>query len=364
MTKVLLDFSIRTKAGPRIAQGLITPLLDACHHRGWEADVIAAPGTISSGNLWRQVPDRSDLFLDERWLPRLARRYDVVYTPREGLRLISGGPAYVLQLHEHQHARYTSWRSLRTTARGAWQRHRASQTYDGAAGICFSSSWTRTEFVRLEGREPRISVLAHLAGWPDDQVPVGPPGKERLVIANVSTDPRDDVAWALQGWADARLPPPWRLALFGGAKPAGPDVPGVDWLGRLSDGDLVSLLSRASSYLHTGRLEGFGLGVVEALQMGTAVVARAGSAVDELLPASAGFLLAPDEPPGRALITLADSDPRTLAERAWTAGRRFSWSRTADAVARAVAAVLGHEDIQPGMRSVAANGDEVSRDAQ
>lgn len=363
MTKLLLDFSLRTKAGPRLVQGLISPLLAACQQRGWEADVIVAPGLEKTDKSWRPAPQRSDLFLEEVWLPRTARRYDLVYTQREGLRLLSGRPAHVLQLHEHQQLRYTSWRSLRTTAHGAWQRHRASQFYDAADGICFSSLWTRSEFIRLEGREPPVSVVAHLAGWPDDQTCHRPPRKERLVVANVSTDPRDDVEWALRGWADASLPPPWRLALFGARKAQGPDVPGVEWLGRVPDGDLLSLLSRARVYMHTGRLEGFGLGVVEALQMGTAVVARRGSAVDELIPPSAGFALAPNESPGPALRTLADAGAETLADQAWVAGRRFSWSQTADAVTRALAAVLGEGSTQTSKRRPALNPKGSTSDA-
>lgn len=364
MTKLLLDFSLRTKAAPRIAQGLISPLLAACRQRGWDADVIVAPGLENTDKSWRQAPDRSDLFLEEVWLPRLTRRYDVVYTQREGLRALSGRPAHVLQLHEHQQLRYASWRSLRATARGAWQQHRASQMYDVADGICFSSAWTRSEFIRLEGREPPVSVVAHLAGWPDDRAPDRPLRKEHLVVANVSTDPRDDPEWALQGWADARLPPPWRLALFGARKVQGPNVPGVEWLGRVPDGDLLSLLSRARIYMHTGRLEGFGLGVVEALQLGTAVVARRGSAVDELIPASAGFVLAPNESPGPALRTLADAGTKTLADHAWVAGRQFSWSQTADAVTRALAAVLGHESTQASDGRTALNHKGASGDAQ
>lgn len=343
MTSALLDFSLRTKAGPRIAQGLIEPLRDACAAMGWTTDVIVAPGVSDTGDSPQEIPDRTDLYLEEFWLPRLARKYDVVYTPREGMRLAGKGPPVVLQLHEHQHQRYSSWRSLRVMARGAWQQHRGAQMYDGAAGICFSSSWTRREFDRLEGREPSVGVVAHLAGWPDHKIPDGPAPKELLVVANASSDPRDDVDWAIRGWADAELPPPWRLALFGKSASPRKGSSDVEWLGRLSDADLYDLLSRASCYIHTGRLEGFGLGVVEALQLGTAVVARGGSALDELLPSSAGFLLAPDDTPSGALTALSESDLGTLAGQAWTAGNRFSWSRTANAIAATLAAVLDNK---------------------
>jgi glycosyltransferase involved in cell wall biosynthesis len=364
VTKLLLDFSLRTKAGPRVAQGLISPLLVACQQQGWDVDVIVAPGRGGTDGPGRQAPDRSDLFLEEVWLPRLARRYDAIYTQREGLRLPSRRAAHVLQLHEHQQLRYASWSSLRSTARGAWQRHRASQMYDGADGICFSSDWTRNEFIRLEGREPPISTVAHLAGWPDNRISDRPLPKEHLVVANVSTDPRDDPEWALRGWADARLPPPWRLALFGGKQLTGPDLPGVESVGRVPDDQLVTLLSRARIYLHTGRQEGFGLGIVESLQMGTAVVARRGSAVDELIPASAGFALAPDESPGPALRTLAETDTAALADQAWTAGSQFRWSRTADAVIRTLTGVLDHEFTEPSDGRTTLTHGGISGDAQ
>lgn len=363
MRKLLLDFSLRTKAGPRIAQGLINPLVGACRERGWDSEVITAFEGGGPEGACREIPDRSDLFVEEVWLRRAARGFDLVYTQREGLRTSEVGPAHLLQLHEHHHLRYSSWRSLRTTARGAWQRHRASEMYDRADGICFSSEWTRKEFLRLEGREPRVSVVAHLAGWPDLRIPERVPMKECLIVANASTDPRDDPEWALRGWADARLPSPWRLAFFGGAKPLGPSVSGVEWLGRVPDSELVNLISRARIYLHTGRAEGFGLGIIEALQLGTAVIARGGSAVDELLPPTAGLLVAPDEPLGPSLRALVSWDSDTLAHNAWVSGSQFRWSQTAKSVAEAMAAVLGeetpaiaHEEPLPGGDGVSRNG--------
>lgn len=95
-----------------------------------------------------------------------------------------------------------------------------------------------------------------------------------------------------------------------------------------------------------------------------ASLARMGSAVDELIPASAGFVLAPNESPGPALRTLADAGTETLADHAWAAGRRFSWSQTADAVTRALAAVLGHESTQASDGRPALKHKGASRDAQ
>lgn len=361
MKRLLLDFSLRTKAAPRVAQGLINPLVDACRERGWDIQLITAGEVDGFKGAWRQMPDWSDLIIEEVWLPGAARRVDLVYTQREGLRLSARGPAHLLQLHEHHHLRYASWSSLRATARGAWQRHRACQMYDRADGISFSSEWTRKEFLRLEGREPPVSVVSHLAGWPDLRVPERVPMKGCVIVANASTDPRDDPDWALRGWAEARLPRPWRLIFFGGARSARSSVPGVEWLGRITDSDLVSLIAGARIYLHTGRAEGFGLGIIEALQLGTAVVARGGSAVDELLTPSAGVLVAPDEPLGAPLRALASRDADALAHHAWVAGSRFSWSQTARKVADAMAVLLGEEPAATLHDKPLPGGDEISR---
>jgi len=290
------------------------------------------------------APDRSDLYLDELWLPHLAARYDVLYTQRETLRLGRRRPATVLQLHEHHHTRYAPWTTRRAATRGAWQIYRGCTAYERAEHICFSSSWTYHEFVRLEERVPRSSSIVPLSGWPDHREQVSSRQRRQQIIALVSSDPRDELHWALRVWRHADLPEPWELVVVGldsAAAGMGDSDLRVRAGGRLGDAALFELMATARGYLHTGRVEGFGLSILEALQLGTPAVARAGSATSELLDDGGGWLVGPDpEAAATALAELSSADPVALEHAARQAGGRFSWSATARGVLDACASVL------------------------
>jgi len=287
-----------------------------------------------------EIPERSDVYLEEFWLPRKARSYDALVTPREQLRLVGARPATVLQLHEHQQTRYARLDSMRAALRGAHQQYRASASYQSVDHICFSSGWTRDQFTVWEGRAPASASVVHLSGWADDVASgLFQLEKDNTVLIMASSDPRDDLNWGLRAWEMARLPAPWTLVVVGD----GPAVEGGDVrrVGRLSDEDLLHEMRAASAYLHIGRCEGFGLAVVEALQAGTPVIARGGSAVDELLARGGGGLVATAAEAAAALQALAlDPDRQSTSRQAHAAGTLFSWSSTARGLADGVRAAV------------------------
>lgn len=332
MTRLLADFSIVNKGGRRVRMGLAPRLAEAAAARGWTIHFTVRPGTtLDVDRPVRVLPPRSDLVLEHVELPRLMAGYDVVFTERECLRLPGRYPRTVLQLHEHQHTRYVSCPTPRQAAREAVAAYRASRMYRLADHICFSSGWTRDEFRRLEGFEPSSCSTVPLGGWPDDLVIDHHRERAPRIVVVGSPDVRDDLDWALRVWQRAQLPDPWELVVIGQAPPIAAER--VRTPGWLSDAALVDLLAGARVYLHSGRVEGFGLSIVEALQAGTPVVARHGSAVDELLRVGGGRLVDGVADAALAVNELAAGAISPAA--ALATGSRYRWAHTAEAIASA-----------------------------
>lgn len=329
MIRLLADFSLRTKASPRIRDGLAGELIKAAHQKGWSVDLLIPPNSSLRGHDGtkvnvRVVPDRSDFVLEEVVIPRISRSYDLLYTQREGVRLTGKRPKVVLHLHEHCHTRYTSTPTLKLAARRAWQGYRAAKIYRFADHICFSSGWTRDEFKRLEGTEQPSHSVVPLAGWPERLPRARYGSRDPAVVVVASQDLRDELSWGLEVWERAKLPAPWELVVVGGAQAIGNRI---RLLGRISDEELMRTFSRSRAYLHIGRVEGFGLSVVEALQLGTPVVARRGSAVDEILESGGGYLVEDARSAADALVRIADE--MVWSGAAVAAGDQYHWRNTA-----------------------------------
>lgn len=332
MIRLLVDMTVRNKGAARTRDGLSAPLAEAVRERGWRLDfAVPAGAPAPAEGLVHWMPPQSDLVLEEFVVPRLLAGYDVVYTQRESLRLPGRRPLVVLQLHEHRHLRFDPWPTARSAVRGALSAYRASRMYRMADHICFSSDWTRREFLRLEAFAPRSSSVVPLSGWPDGSAygAVAAPAAARAprVVVVASNDRRDELEWALGVWRLAALPAPWELVVVGRQVPAEPGMRPVGWL---SNEELARLLGSARGYLHVGRAEGFGLSVVEALQLGTPVLARPGSAVDELIQPGSGYLTGDVVAAVSGLRALAAG--AVSADVARRAGERYTWSRTARAV--------------------------------
>jgi glycosyltransferase involved in cell wall biosynthesis len=119
---------------------------------------------------------------------------------------------------------------------------------------------------------------------------------------------------------------------------------GVDYLGRVPDGELVALYQGASAYLDTSRYEGFGFQALEALASGAPVVATDTTSLPEVVDGG-GVLCAPGDE--ECLVTQL---VRLLEDRAHADGlrraglehaRTFRWERTAEVIAAVVDEVVG-----------------------
>lgn len=337
--RVLVDLSIRTKAARRIREGLL-PWIAALAPSG-DLTVTAAVPEESIGDEALpaarpgfevvSVPRRSDLWVENWWLPRASRSVDVVYTQREAVAPL--GRPTVLHLHEHFSVRAQAWERPSVAVRAAYHQHRASRTYRSATEVLCSSEWVRGDVLRLAGREATDVHLAPLAGWPDGDPPPDQPG-EPAVLTILSADVRDDPDWVRRVWDAADLGPEWRLRIAGRVTPTWRD-PRVEWLGYLSEADLRDTFAGAAIYLHPSATEGFGMSLVEAFQSGCAVVAPRGTAVPEVVNGEAGMCALDPTAAGLALRRFAESDRHTLASNARKTGARYSWQACATEVVAA-----------------------------
>ncbi len=121
-------------------------------------------------------------------------------------------------------------------------------------------------------------------------------------------------------------------------------APGIQLLPRVEDDDLPALYAGASIFLFPSRYEGFGLPPLEAAACGTAVLAGAGSALDEIWEGS-GALLPPDRPARwrEAIAALVAEPARRSALAAACsarAARYRSWTPAVDAALAAYQDVL------------------------
>lgn len=346
---VLVDLSARNKGNHRIREGLIPALEDALRGSGLGVEYLVPYGGdmgVATG-AWegkiRVAPKRSDLFLDEIWLPHLYGRYEIVYTTRENVR-VPRRPEYRLLLHLHEHfgVRVPCLPRVRAAAREAIQRYRALVMYDRADGLLFSSHWTAEMVERLHVcRVGQVRSVTYLSGWPDAVLSVRkvPQSLENYWVTIASSDRRDDLVFGLRAWACAALWPGWELHVIGEPRSTSEEgLQGIRFFGWLDDAALLEKLSRARGYLHIGRVEGFGLSVVEALQVGTPVVSLGGSAIRELLVKGCGSIVESDVEAGLAIReVLARPEMRVAA---MAVGGEFSWQRTAQGIVNAMEEVM------------------------
>lgn len=108
----------------------------------------------------------------------------------------------------------------------------------------------------------------------------------------------------------------------------------VDWLGSVSDQDVLSEVQRARLLVLPSRYEGFGLPVIEAMACGTPVVCSRSSSLPEIAGNAAEFFsLGGDATTGcqQAMATVLSSPERQaeMVRLGLERARKFSWDRMA-----------------------------------
>ena len=187
--------------------------------------------------------------------------------------------------------------------------------------ILVNSLYSRESILRAYSLEPKVCYLGidtdfyHPSGERKENYVVGVgtiyygKGVDRAIraVATIRKERRPDLVWVGNGASAYDLQQFNRLA----------QERQVNFFPKLnvSDGEVVSLLSRASAMIYTSRLEPFGMAPLEANACGTAVVAIAEGGVRESIRDGInGFLVHEDDPQmlGECLSKIIESPALAL----------------------------------------------------
>lgn len=337
--RVLVDTSYAAR-GPSGTAVYVEQLVRALRARG-AVDVVEAaqPRRLApgAGNVARSGANAA---LDAAWLHRglaaVARREraDVVHHP---LPAHSRGVAcpQVATFHDVAFERLPEgygrmWRALAARA------YRRAAALSGAV-VCVSAH-TAADVTELLGAERGRLVLAeHGPGQFEGAEP--PPGPRSHLLYVGDAQERKNLGLLLEAYAGYRrsVMEPVDLVLAGAAAgvPTGV-VPGVRGVPRPTREQLLTLHGSAIALVHPSRHEGFGLTVLEALTLGTPVVALRNPATEELARGTALLVEGVaelSEAIGRLAADAGLRDELSLAGRRNAA--RFSWEASARAHERA-----------------------------
>lgn len=284
-----------------------------------------------------RVTERLTIDWELRGMPRAAKRHrlDAMLTLSERLPL-AGGPPTVVWLFEsplhriraNRRAGSAYQRASDLLTLGLWKR-----SLRRAAHVAFGSHATEEEVLgEIPALRGRTSVV-----YPGLAPGFGPgQHSERGVYAFhlASLDARDNTRVAIEAASLAGV----RLLLAGGAR-FDVGAAEVEFLGRVTDEELIDLYRGAAVYIDPTLFEGFGYGVLEAMACGAPVVASNITSIPEIVGA-AGFLCDPRSPRAfaDAIRLILDDAQLAAALRAQAQERagRFTWATTGEGLAKAV----------------------------
>ena len=299
----------------RVAKGTVAALEAA------GADVTALAGSRPA-IAWEQIG-----------LARAARRFDIVLTFTERLPIVPGG-RFVVWLYELPERRIEQNRGAGAYQRGSDLVTRAlwKRSLRRAWRVAAGSEATAQE---LRAALPDVDVRVVYPGLDERFCPGEGRGGERYVLHLGSDDARDNTATVVRAFALARerVSEPVRLLVAGGA--GGPAGDGVEFLGRVSDEELVALYRGACAFLDATLYEGFGYQPLEAMACGAPVVASSATSSPEVA-GDAALLVDPRDADALAVALVRVLDEPGLAEdlrgKGFERASAFTWAHTADAL--------------------------------
>lgn len=274
---------------------------------------------------------------------------DVWFSPNINFTTLSASTPHVLTVHDLSYAIYPSFFSVK---RRLW--HSATQARQQVMAathlICDSRS-TAQDLTSVYGvPAERVTV-----------VPLGAPPVERPIlqvrletrkkyelpeqyIAAIGTiEPRknlvtlveafEEIAWGRPSLGLVVIGPwGWKSRAFAKAVQQSPLVDRIHVLGYLPERDKHSILADALLLYSASSYEGFGLPLLEAMQLGVPVVTAHISSLPEVAGSSA-VLVDPERPAAVAKAlseVLRDEQLRsTLARRGYLQSKRFTWEESA-----------------------------------
>jgi glycosyltransferase involved in cell wall biosynthesis len=303
-----------------------------------ELVVFARPASGLEGAV--AVNPRRTLEWEQRGLARAVRehRLDAMLTWTERLPLRGRG-------------RYVVWLFEPPTHRIRQNRLSGASAYQRASDLVTLALWKRSlrrAVVVLTGSQATADAI------PVPARPLYPgldagfrPGRGRhgrYVFHIASGDPRDDHETALAAFRLARrdVGQDIRMLVAGGFRAQ--DGDGVEYLGRVSEANLIELYRGAAAFLDASLYEGFGFQVLEAMGCGAPVVATNVTSIPEIV-GDAGLLAPPAEPGALgdflARVLGDEALAARLRERGLRRARAFTWERTARELADAVERAAG-----------------------
>ncbi len=323
----------------------------------------AAPTFRAPGPHWRIVvsplgskrrPGR--LALEQTWIPRVAAavRADVVHSPGYTGPLVSSARR-VTTIHDMNYKAHPEDLSLAERVvyaalipRVALRSHRVIAITEAARRDILR--WTRV-------RPENVSVVYEAArtSWPgdprEDSARLAAAGiAEPFVLSVAAAYPHKNLGRLVQAFP---LATPHRLIIVGLKGRATPEIHAaveqrpdlIRVLGWVDDALLGSLYRRATALAFPSLYEGFGLPILEAMALGTAVLTSNFGAMAEVAGGAAEVVDPYDVTSIRAglerIITGDDAYREQLGRRGLQRSAEFSWTRTARDTLRVYEQALG-----------------------
>jgi glycosyltransferase involved in cell wall biosynthesis len=310
----------------RVARGAV----EALAARGADVVGLVQPGiTLAAPS--EVVRARPAVLWEQAGLRRAAATHDAVLTFTERLPIGSRG-RFVVWLYELPSRRIEQNRGAGLYQRGSdlitqalWKRS-LRRAWRIAAG---SEATARELRAALPGTDVRVVY----PGLDERFSPGEGRGGYRYVLHLGSNDARDNTATVVRAFDAVRghASGPLRLLVAGGA--SGPAADGVEFLGRVSDEELVALYRGAGAYVDATLYEGFGYQPLEAMACGAPVVASNATSSPEVV-GDAALLVDPLDGDALAAALERVLEQPALAEdlrqKGFERARAFTWERTAD----------------------------------
>ncbi len=311
------------------------------HQAARARDWIARCGAASSRLDVRPIRDLRDATADVSWYPW--NHADPL--PRAGPIVVTIHDVAPLAMPD---------RRLTALFRNILWRRRYSNAAKDAAIIITVSEFTATEVARLLHVSRQRIRVTHLgadiagSGAHADASERAALGVTQPYVLTVgSDDRRKDLETARRGVARVVSAGTVITLVQAGARRRRnrdtADLPWIRPLGSVGDSALAALYRGAEALIVPSVYEGFGLPVVEAMQLGTPVICSRAASLPEVAGEAAAWFEPGDDVELARVLTRVLHDPAT-AEQMRNAGRRqaqrFSWDATARATLEAFDAAI------------------------
>jgi glycosyltransferase involved in cell wall biosynthesis len=287
------------------------------------------------------------IITEHTWLPAATRGVDLVHHAGGTMPVIGAG-LQVVTIHDLQYLTYPEYFSQ---ARLRYLRHMVPRSVARASMVLVPSHYVRTRILDMFGAEPdRVRVAPHgiaphpheLSGsdWESLRSRYGL-GDGPVYVYPAITHPHKNHQLLLTAMARHWHDPDLRLVLLGGRGTAEAEVAQmisnlglsqrVIRPGRVPAADRDGLIALADALVFPSRYEGFGAPLIEAMALGTPVVACDLTAISEVV-GEAGWLL-PDDPDAWAdLPALIRAEGQARVSAGLIRSREFSLENSARAL--------------------------------